>query len=122
MTGTSAILFFHIDEEESANDAKSRLFKLIDLIPKVPGVALMILTTSNDFVLEEALEGVYSYDIVQVSHWSCGAQKLLLLFPGSTSNITIRMTILLIKVVIYDSMVTKVFPKEGFFQFSHISF
>ena len=73
MTGTSAILFFHIDEEESANDAKSRLFKLIDLIPKVPGVALMILTTSNDFVLEEALEGVYSYDIVQVSHWSLGA-------------------------------------------------
>ena len=122
MTGTSAILFFHIDEEESANDAKSRLFKLIDLIPKVPGVALMILTTSNDFVLEEALEGVYSHDIVQVSHWSCGAQKLLLLFPGSTSNITIRMKILLIKVVIYDSMVTKVFPKEGFFQFSLIFF
>jgi len=67
LTGTSAILFFHIDEEESANDAKSRLFKLIDLIPKVPGVALMILTTSNDFVLEEALEGVYSYDIVQTN-------------------------------------------------------
>ena len=69
MTGTSALLFFHIDEEEHADVAKSRLFKLLDLTPKVPGVSLMILTTSNDFVLEEAPEGVYSYDIIWVSHF-----------------------------------------------------
>ena len=67
LTGTSAILFFHINEDESVELAKSRLFQLLALIPKVPGVALMILTTSNDFVLEQAPEGVHSYDIFQTN-------------------------------------------------------
>ena len=67
LTGTSAILFFHIAEEESVEVAKSRLFQLLDLTPKVPGVALMILTTSNDFILDQAPDGVYSYDIFNTS-------------------------------------------------------
>ena len=67
LTGTSAILFVHSDEDESVEAAKTRLFQLLELIPKVPGVALVILTTSNDFFMEQIPDGVHSFDIFQTS-------------------------------------------------------
>ena len=54
LTGTSAILFLYIEEEESINQAKTRLNNLVHKIPEIPGVALMILTTSRRIPLELA--------------------------------------------------------------------
>ena len=47
LMGTSSILFLHIEEMESLEDAKHRLCELVYKIPSVPGVSLMILTTSS---------------------------------------------------------------------------
>ena len=54
LTGTSGLLFIHVDEEETMNEASARLVKILDLIPKVPGISLMILTTSK--ASEESLK------------------------------------------------------------------
>ena len=47
LMGSSAILFLHIEEEESLNDSQMRLKNLIEKIPSVPGVAVVVLTTST---------------------------------------------------------------------------
>ena len=41
LTGTSAILFLYIEEEESIDQAQKRLNKLVHNIPEIPGVAVM---------------------------------------------------------------------------------
>jgi hypothetical protein len=37
LTGTSAVLFVHSQEDEGLDEAKQRLFNLINCIPRIPG-------------------------------------------------------------------------------------
>ncbi len=67
LTGTSGVLFVHVQEEESIEEAKSRLFKLIEALPRVPRVALVILTTAKHFILDQVPEGVDSFEIFKTN-------------------------------------------------------
>ena len=73
LTGTSALLFVHVDEEETFKEASDRLHKILELIPKVPKIPILILTTSK--AQEETIMAnlglhqldILSYEIVQSS-------------------------------------------------------
>ena len=81
LTGTSGVLLIHIAEEESVEAAIERLKKLVSFIPKVPGVSVTILTTSDnfviegstvftpehDFVIDEIIQGINSINYVNTS-------------------------------------------------------
>ena len=65
LTGTCGLLFIHVEEEELVNDAQIRLEKFIQFLPSVPKIALVIMTTSQDFQLEQVPFGVSDYVIVK---------------------------------------------------------
>ena len=66
MTGTSAILFIHVDEDETIDNANARLFKLLENIPKIPDIPVMILTTSDLKTWPGSLDHI-AYDILKTS-------------------------------------------------------
>ena len=64
LTGTSALFFVHVDEEETFDEASDRLAKILGLIPKIPRIPILIFTTSK--ASKETIEANLALDKLEI--------------------------------------------------------